>query len=100
LLVPAPPRPSAFRINPKNDLRRGSPEAKSGPYLLSGAENAAFRFPALIQRRRKTVWGLSSIAGADRVGHRASLAFASANVRRPLVERCEHRAAAASLQLI
>jgi hypothetical protein len=31
-------------------------------------------FPALVQRWRKTVRGLSSIAGADRVGHRTGLA--------------------------
>jgi len=29
-------------INPKNDLRRGSPEVKSGLFFLSGTENATF----------------------------------------------------------
>jgi hypothetical protein len=42
-------------------------------------------FPALVQRRRKTIWGLSSIAGADRAGHRggqANLQYAS--LRQPM----------------
>jgi hypothetical protein len=90
----------------KNDLRRGSPEVKSRLFLLSGTENGVLRFPALIQRRRMTVWGLSSIAGADRVGTAPAeqisnmCIFTSADERSRLAERCEHRAAAAWLQLI
>ena len=65
-------------------------------------------FPALVQRRRMTVWGLSLIADADRVRHRTAPAeqisniriFISTNERSRLAERCEHRAAAGGLQLI
>jgi hypothetical protein len=51
-------------------------------------------------------WGLSSIAGADRVGTAPARQisniriFASADERSRLAERSEHRAAAARLQLI
>jgi hypothetical protein len=48
--------------------------------FLSGTENANFsRFPALVQRRRMTDWGRSSIADADRIQHRVALSLYGRN---------------------
>jgi hypothetical protein len=58
-------------------------------------------FPALVQRRRMTVWGLSLIAGADRVRHGTapskSATFASSS--RPMNGAAWRNAASVALPL-
>jgi hypothetical protein len=61
-------------IDPKNDLRRGSPEVKSG-FFLSGAENAKFCVSRRCFNADDDRWGLSSIADADAWWNAVSIAL-------------------------
>jgi len=86
-------------------MTSGGAHRRSKVGFKRSGKRHVLHFPALVQRRRMTVWGLSLTADADRVRHRTEQIsniriFISTDERSRLAERCERRAAAARLQLI